>query len=289
MNSASPKVSVICTCYNHEKYVLESMQSVLNQTYGNYELIVVDDGSTDYSAEVIEAFRTDHPDFVFIKLERNLGICKAFNTAFKISQGDYIIDLAADDLLLPKRLERGVEVFNALDSRYGVIFSDAEWINEQGDHLFFHSSRHPHDTIPQGDIYKDLIRRYFICSPTMMFRRNVIERLGGYNENLTYEDFDFWIRSSRIFYYFYTHEVLVRKRKLENSLSHDQFKILNKHNVSTFKVCKKIMELNATTEEQRALRQRLQYEMRQSIRTLDIALAYKYFLLWNKNNTLTYR
>ncbi len=265
------------------------MQSVLNQTYGNYELIVVDDGSTDKSAEVIEAFRRDHPDFVFLKLERNFGICKAFNTAFEISQGDYVIDLAADDLLLPKRLERGVEVFNALDSRYGVIFSDAEWINEHGDHLFFHSSRHPHDTIPQGDIYKALIRRYFICSPTMMFRRNVIERLGGYDENLTYEDFDFWIRSSRLFYYFYNHEVLVQKRKLKNSLSHDQYKILNKHNDSTFKVCKKIMELNATKEEQRALRHRLQYEMRQCIRTLDIALAYKYFLLWNKNNTLTYR
>jgi glycosyltransferase involved in cell wall biosynthesis len=248
----------------------------------------VDDGSTDKSAEVIDAIRRDHPDFVFIKLERNEGICKAFNTAFKISQGDYVIDLAADDLLLPKRLERGVEVFNALDRRYGVIFSDAEWINEQGDHLFFHSSKHPHDTIPQGDVYKDLIRRYFICSPTMMFRRNVIERLEGYNENLTYEDFDFWIRSSRIFYYFYSHEVLVQKRKLKNSLSHDQFKILNKHNDSTFKVCKKIMELNATTEEQGALRNRLQYEMRQSLRTLDIALAYKYFLLWHKNNTLTY-
>jgi glycosyltransferase involved in cell wall biosynthesis len=288
LNSASPKVSVICTCYNHEKYVLASIQSVFNQTYRNYELIVVDDGSTDKSAEVIDAIRRDHPDFVFIKLERNEGICKAFNTAFKISQGDYVIDLAADDLLLPKRLERGVEVFNALDRRYGVIFSDAEWINEQGDHLFFHSSKHPHDTIPQGDVYKDLIRRYFICSPTMMFRRNVIERLEGYNENLTYEDFDFWIRSSRIFYYFYSHEVLVQKRKLKNSLSHDQFKILNKHNDSTFKVCKKIMELNATTEEQGALRNRLQYEMRQSLRTLDIALAYKYFLLWHKNNTLTY-
>lgn len=264
------------------------MQSVLDQTYGNCELIVVDDGSTDKSVDVIEAFRLVHPHIVFINLKRNVGICKAFNTGLKISHGEYVIDLAADDVLLPARLERGIEVFKGLDGGYGVIFSDADWINENGDHLFFHSSKHPHESIPKGNVYKELIERYFICSPTMMFRRNVIETLGGYNENLTYEDFDFWIRSSRIFNYYYSPEVSVKKRKLKNSLSHSQFKVLNKHNDSTWQVCKKIMELNRTTEEQHALRNRLQYEMRQSIKTLDVALACKYVSLWIKNNALVY-
>lgn len=289
MNASPPKVSVICTCYNHEKYVAESIQSVMDQGYQNYELIVVDDGSTDGSVPLIEAFKKKYPAIIFIKLEKNVGICKAFNTAFKICSGDYIVDLAADDILLPARLSRGIECFLGLAIDYGVVFSDAEWVNEKGSHLYFHSAKFPHDDVPQGDVYKDLIERYFICSPAMMFRRAVVEYLDGYDESLTYEDFDFWIRSSRHFKYYYDPQILVKKRKVRNSLSHKQLKILNKHSYSTYRVCTKILELNRTMEEQRALRKRIQYEIRQSIRTLDIRLACKYGLLWVKNNSRQYR
>ena len=260
------------------------MQSVLRQTYKHYELIVVDDGSTDKSSAVIEHFQKDHPQINFIRLEKNEGICKAFNTAFKVCSGDFIIDLAADDILLPERLESGVRIFKTLDHTYGVIFSDAEWIDAAGTRLSLHSEKYPHNTIPQGNVYRDLVERYFICSPTMMFRRTVIEKLGGYDEALTYEDFDFWIRSSRMFNYYYQKEVLVKKRKLKNSLSQNQFKILNKHNFSTYRVCHKILTLNRTVVEKQALSTRIQYEIRQCIRTLDFQLALKYFVLWIRNN-----
>jgi len=258
------------------------MQSVLDQTYKNNELIVVDDGSNDDSASVIETFCKQHPQIKFIRLEKNAGICKAFNTAFKISTGDFIIDLAADDLLLPHRLASGVKSFESLSKDVGVIFSDAEWIDPGGNHIDFHSSKYPHQSIPQGDIYKDLIERYFICSPTMMFRRAVVETLGGYDEDLTYEDFDFWIRSSRTFKYHYAPEVLVRKRKLKNSLSEKQFRILNRHSTSTYRVCEKIFKLNKTKEEHRTLQHRVKYEIRQCIRTLDFLLVLKYWSLLMK-------
>lgn len=283
-----PKVSVICTCFNHEQYVSASLQSVLDQTYSNYELIVVDDGSTDSSANTIERFINDYPQISFIRLEKNQGICRAFNSAFKTCSGDFIIDLAADDILMPDRLSKGVASFDKLDKTFGVIFSDADWIDGKGTHLFFHSDKYPHATIPDGNVYEDLIERYFICSPTMMFRRAVIETLGGYDETLTYEDFDFWIRSSRLFNYHYQPDVLIKKRKLKNSLSHNQFKIFNRHNSSTYRVCTKILQLNRTVKEQNALRKRIQYEIRQSIRTLDISLVYKYCLLWVNNNSLQY-
>jgi GT2 family glycosyltransferase len=237
---------------------------------------------------VIEAFRTRYPGITVIKLQKNVGICKAFNIAFKVATGDFLIDLAADDILLPNRLSHGINSFQRVADDYGVIFGDAEWINEGGEHLHFHSARFPHSNVPVGDIYKDLVERYFICSPTMMFRRSVLDRLNGYDESLTYEDFDFWIRSSRHFKYHYDSQALVKKRKVRNSLSHEQFKILNKHSVSTYRVCVKVLELNRTLEEQRALRIRIQYEIRQSIRTLDIRLAYKYALLWIKNNARHY-
>ena len=283
MSAVLPKVSVICTCFNHEDYVIESMQSVLSQTYKNVEVIVVDDGSTDKSADVIEDFLKQHPEITFIRLEKNEGICKAFNTAFKICSGDFIIDLAADDILLPERLESGVKIFETLDNSYGIIFSDAEWIDAHGKRLCFHSEKYPHNTIPEGNIYQALIERYFICSPTMVFRRAVIETLGGYDETLTYEDFDFWIRSSRIFKYHYEPSVMVKKRKLKNSLSQNQFKILNKHNHSTYLVCCKIRDLNRTKAEKQALNGRIQYEIRQCIRTLDFTLVLKYFALCMKN------
>jgi glycosyltransferase involved in cell wall biosynthesis len=264
------------------------MQSVLSQTYKNYELIVVDDGSTDESPTVIGNFQKQHREITFIRLEKNEGICKAFNRAFKICSGDFIIDLAADDILLPNRLESGIKIFETLDDSYGVIFSDAEWIDAHGNRMCFHSEKYPHNTIPQGNIYQNLIERYFICSPTMMFRRAVIENLVGYDESLTYEDFDFWIRSSRMFKYHYEPSVLVKKRKLKNSLSHKQSKLFNKHNYSTYRVCNKILDLNRTVNEQGALSRRIQYEIRQSIKTLDIFLTYKYWLLWVKNNSRQY-
>lgn len=260
----------------------ESLQSVLDQTYENYELIVVDDGSTDDSLAVISKFVKHHPQIIFIPLKYNGGICKAFNTGYKISTGNFIVDLAADDILLPERLLKGIISFNKLNEEYGVIFSDAEWVHADGRHLYTHSEKFPHDTIPQGDIYLQLIERYFICSPTMMFRRSVMEKLGGYDESLTYEDFDFWIRSSRHFKYFYDPQVLVKKRKLEDSLSRKQFKIWNIHNASTYRVCVKILGLNRTTEENDALRRRILYEIRQCVKTLDFRLALKYVSLLKK-------
>ena len=213
----------------------------MDQDYPNYELIVVDDGSSDDSVTVIDSFKSRYPQIAVIKLEKNVGICKAFNTAFRMSGGEFIIDLAADDVLHPNRLSKGVKVFQALGEDYGVLFGDAEWIDETGMHLSFHSQRFAHDSIPKGHIFKELVERYFICSPTMMFRRAVIDFMNGYDESLTYEDFDFWIRSSRRFKYEYDPEVLVKKRKVKNSLSHEQFKIFNKHSESTYRVCVKIV------------------------------------------------
>ena len=243
MKAALPKISVICTCFNHAHYVIESMQSVLSQTYKNYELIVVDDKSTDESPSIIEKVQKQHPEITFIRLEKNEGICKAFNTGFKICSGVFLIDLAADDILLPERLERRVKIFKTLDDSYGVIFGDAEWIDDQGEQLGLRYEEFPHNSVPQGKIYQPLIERYFICSPTIIFVDPLFGSARRDDETLTYEDFDFWIRSSRNFKYHYEQDVLVKKRKLTNSLSQNQFKIFNKHNYTTYTLYTKILDL----------------------------------------------
>jgi glycosyltransferase involved in cell wall biosynthesis len=282
----TPLVTVICLCYNHSKFIREAIESVVAQAYPALQLIVVDDASTDGSVAVIQQLVNEHPSIEFLPLTQNLGNCAAFNKGLVLARGEYLIDLAADDLLLPERIAIGVNALQQAGSAYGVHFSDAEWIGEGGKHLYDHSDRFPHVTIPQGDIYKELINRYFICPPTVMFTREVISYLGGYDETLTYEDFDFWIRSSRKFNYAYSPQVLVKKRVTTGTMANKQFRVWSSDSQTTYRVCEKIFELNETRDERKALAERIGYEIKLNVRLLNFKSAVKFFFLWLRNVSL---
>ena len=284
----TPIVTVVCVCCNQGRFVREAIFSVLNQTHRPVQLVIVDDGSDDSSVATIQECVQQHPEIEFLQLPTNHGYCKAFNQALARAKGDFIIDLAADDILLPDRIRKGVSALRRAGDRHGVHFTDAYWIAEDGSTLYRHSQRFPHESIPEGDVYKHLIERFFICSPTMMFRREVIDSLGGYDESLAYEDFDFWIRSSRSFFYCYDPEVLVKKRVVRNSMSHRQFKIRSPQLLSTFRVCEKILLLNRTMAEKEALSKRLRYEMRVSLQLMHFSLVWKFAQLYLENKQLRY-
>jgi glycosyltransferase involved in cell wall biosynthesis len=280
---SGPLVTVICLCYNHERFVIEALKSVVSQTYPYVQLIIVDDASSDQSKRQIAGFINEHPKALFISHEKNLGNCKAFNSAFSLAQGEYIIDLAADDILLPRRLEEGLRGFVSHAENFGVEFGDAYLIDENGEDLGMHSHRFPAASIPQGDIYADLIRKYFICGASMMMRKKVLDQMGGYDESLKYEDFDLWIRSSRHWLYFYNSQPLVKHRLVKGGHHEKQFKRGSPDAWSTLAVCKKILSLNRTRGEQKALQSRLKYELRESFRRGDLRLAYEYGSLWREN------
>jgi glycosyltransferase involved in cell wall biosynthesis len=275
----SPLVTVICICYNQSRFVEEALDSIVSQTYKSIELIVIDDGSTDGSVKVIKNWISIHPETTLLINATNLGYCKTFNKAFGISTGSYCIDLAADDILLPNRVEDGLKSLSEAGNEYGVTFSDAEHVDEQGNFIRLHSQKYPHNTIPSGDIYCSMIDRYFICSPTMMFRREVVDALNGYDESLAFEDFDFWIRASRTFKFIYSPKVLLKKRSVFNSMSKNQFNRSGAQRWSTFKVCEKIKKLNKTPDEVDALKRRLKYELKLSLRMVDLKLASAFFKL----------
>ena len=275
-----PVVTVICLCYNHEKFVEEAIRSVWLQTFSSIQLIIVDDASLDNSVSIIKRLIEDKPEVIFIANDKNLGSCQSFNIALRHAIGDYIIDLAADDVLMPSRVMIGLETLEKAGSDFGVQFSDAEIISETGNHLYYHSEKFPHHTIPQGDIYKNLIDRYFICSPTMMFKREALTYMGGYDEALAYEDFDLWIRSSRKFKYCYSSNVLVKRRLVSSSMSRQQFIKASKQRWSTLVVCRKIKVLNKNFEEDKALQHRLRYELFLSLKMMDIRLALEFLKLW---------
>ena len=268
-----PLVSVICLCHNQLSYVRESIQSVLKQSYPNVELIVVDDGSSDGSKEMIGAFLKGS-DITFIDIESPIGNCAAFNRGFLQSKGEYIIDLAADDVMMPERILKGINTFMKSDA--GVSFCDVQNIDQEGKVIGTHFKRNQHgkllENIPEGDIYTDLIRRYFISPPSMMIKREVLEDLNGYDESLSYEDFDFWIRSSRNWEYAFTDEVLIKKRVVPGSLSDKQFRFKSKYQRTTLAVCQKIKELNRSKEEDSALSKRCLYEIKQCIKQGNLDL-----------------
>lgn len=283
-----PLVSVICLCYNQARFLKEAVDSVLNQTYAPIELIIVDDASTDNSVKVIQNIVTKRPDIQVLQLTENLGNCAAFNRGLALAKGEFIIDLAADDVLLPKRIETGVNELTQKGNLYGVHFSDAAIINALSKTLRLHSGKFAHNTIPQGDVYEQIIKRYFICPPTVMVKREVMDKLNGYDESLTYEDFDFWIRSSRAFRYCYSPEALVKRRISDNALSNKQFKFFNEHSQTTYRVCEKIMILNKNTAEQQALSKRILYEIRLNLRLLNWRIAANYIGLWFRNRKQTF-
>lgn len=271
----NPLVSVICLCYNHQNYVVESIQSVLDQTYKNIELIIYDDASKDNSQSVIEDFIKDKPEITFLRGVENKGNCTSFNIAFERSSGEYIIDLAADDVLLPSRIEQGVNLLESAKPTYGVHYGNGILIDSESNHL-----KTERNDLPSGDLYVILIQKYFINPASMMMRRSVLENLEGYDEALTYEDFDFWIRSSRVTKYIASQDPLVKKRVLSDSLSGQQFRFGNRHMESTFRVCEKIKKLNRTEDENQALRKRIRYEMKLCLRYGNPFLFFRYLKLY---------
>jgi len=180
-------------------------------------------------------------------------------------------------------VEEGVKAFRKNPDNYGVNFSNAEYIDEGGRHLRYFYPMETGKKVIQGDLFAQLVMSYIISSPTTMFKKEVIDKMGGYDESLAYEDFDFWVRSSREWHYCYTDKVLVKKRVVVNSLGSQQYKRKSVQRMSTYTVCKKAYDLCRSPAEFNALRKRIQYELKYSIWHFNLWLSCRYVLLWLKS------
>ncbi|MBV6647851.1 MAG: glycosyl transferase, partial [Cyclobacteriaceae bacterium] len=185
--------------------------------------------------------------------------------------------------------EAGIKDFEKASEKHGVHFSNALFIDEHGEETAVQYMESEISNIPRGDVYQKLISTYFINPASMMIRRSVFDSIGGYDEQLTYEDFDFWVRSSRTFSYCFNAGVLVKKRVLKNSLSRQQFQFRNPHQRSTYLVCRKIFKLNQSKEEDRELRKRILYEIWQVLKHGNIGLIPRYLLLLAKTRFRSHR
>lgn len=288
-----PRVSVIGISFEHAAFIEKAIDSLLAQDYPNLEVILMDDGSKDESAALLKKVSEGREDIQLILHDQNLGYTKTFNEGLALATGDYIIDFALDDVMLPGFISKSVEALEKMGPDYGVCFCNADYIDAHdkvlGNHYDQLKAKGMIEQMPTGDIFEMLMRRYFICTPTMVIRKNVFERIGGYDPELAYEDFDFWIRSGRYFKYHYLDAVLMQKRKIATSMSANRLKHWqNQQLESVYKVCEKAFALCKTRQEIKALKGRLAYEYRQSMRSDHGDLAKKYLHLLKQTGAGTF-
>lgn len=185
-------VSVIIATYNCGQYVGQAVESVLAQTYPLVELHVVDDGSTDATAEQLAPFLGDRR--VHYHYQSNAGQTSAKNYGIRCSRGEFIAFCDADDMWLPEKLELQMPQFAAND-KVGVVYSRAAIMDERGARLAADPTDEP--ARPSGNVTDELFRTNFVPFGTAVIRRRCLETVGVFNEQYRMGiDWDLWLRTS---------------------------------------------------------------------------------------------
>lgn len=190
-----PRVSVIIPTYNRKDYVQEAIDSVLAQTYTDYEIIVVDDGSTDGTGEALQVRYGDRIRYVW---QENQGESVARNRATEMAQGEFIAFLDSDDLWMPEKLQRQV-AYLEMWSDAGMVFGQAWLIDEHGER-YGHEPLGAAQQTPTVLAHDSLLLRNRVSGPsTVLLRRELWQRIDGFDPQIRYgEDWDLWLQVARI-------------------------------------------------------------------------------------------
>lgn len=199
-----PKVSVILPAYNAEKYIKEAVDSILGQTFMNFELIVINDCSKDSTEQILLSY-TD-PRLVYVKNEQNLGVAGTLNKGLSLAKGTYIARMDADDISLPERFRKQVSYLDAHPD-VAVLGTAVEIFGEGMSSQIRQFSQMPEQ------MKVDLFFSCGLAHPSVMMRADVIRTLGGYDKAFEgLEDYELWCRVSRDYQIAALPEVLFRYR-----------------------------------------------------------------------------
>lgn len=274
-----PIVSVICTAFNHEKFIEEALESVLTQSYPNIELTIVDNGSTDETACKIQNWLKKQKGGNVIKSifrKPSLPYCKSFNEAFLQCHGKYLIDLSGDDALLPEHVSKSVSRLS-LSTNAAFCFSDV-LLEKKGSPSKTYFKRNASgellERVREGDRYCDLVSSHCLMSVSLVIDAEKFRSEGGYDENLSYEDFDMMVRLTRKFPVVFSNHIGIRKRILPDSFSAKQY--FPKRSImlnSTLIVCRKIQAMNNAKTENQALLVRVNFEAKHALASSNFEAA----------------
>jgi glycosyltransferase involved in cell wall biosynthesis len=195
-----PLVSVICITRNHERFCIESLDSVLNQTYKNIEWIILDAASTDKTVELIDNWLVENNvQSVFLKEKELKPVTINLNKALTFAQGEYVQFLSLDDALLANKISDQINLMQK-NNFVGLVFSDSVVVDENSkvicdaycglDNAKFEEFRN----IEFYRLWQDSAR---IQAPTTLYRKQVFYDLGGFDEEITIEDWDFYLRIAK--------------------------------------------------------------------------------------------
>jgi|AntRauMinimDraft_4_1070384.scaffolds.fasta_scaffold00138_7 alpha-1,3-rhamnosyltransferase len=181
-----PLVTVIIPSYNHEKFIVESVTSVFNQTYSNIELIVIDDGSTDDSRKILTKLNERY-DFKLV-LKKNEGLPKTLNKAISISKGDYIVLCSSDDYLSKEMVEKQVEYLEK--TKENVCYTLMRIVDDDGKEIKSQSNNY-NKSLNNRPKFEDILNFRVVLPITYMMRKSFFyEVIGCYDQNISAEDYD---------------------------------------------------------------------------------------------------
>ena len=222
MDSA-PLVSVIIPAYNADAFITQTLDSVLRQTYQTFEIIVVDDGSRDRTAEIVRSY-ADRDNRIRLFQQPNAGVAAARNCAIQHSRGKYIAPIDADDIWYPQKLEKQVQSLESADSSVGLSYAWTVYINAKGTII----GEYPVERLgnPDGDVLVTLIFSNFLGhASNPLIRRSCIEHVGGYSSHLLAqgaqgcEDWDLYLRIAEYYEFRVVSEYLIGYRQHDSSMS----------------------------------------------------------------------
>ncbi len=244
-----PKVSVIIPVKNGERFIRRALDSVRAQTYRDFEVVVVDDASTDRTAEIVKAY----PDVTYVYRERSEGVSVARNTAIRAADGRYIANLDCDDVWYPNKLALQVPILDQCPE-VGVVYSDQEWVDEEGRTV----------KVVRCSNWPKSWEKFFygghnVGPSTMIVRKELLEKVGLYDERLwTNDDKDICVRLYDVCQFRCVEQPLVKRRLARQSYGarHQQREeVLN--SISVF-LCK-LEQRKLTRAQNRYLRREWSY------------------------------
>ncbi|MCA9405808.1 MAG: glycosyltransferase [Candidatus Omnitrophica bacterium] len=206
------KVSVVIPAFNSAAYIRETINSVLNQSFKDLEVVVVDDGSKDNTGELLK----DYHSKVRYILKENGGPASARNLGIKEAKGEFIAFLDADDLWMSDKLEKQLERFNGED--IGLVFSSVQKMDKDNHDLPDYVNRERFE----GRVFEKLFNKNFVPTSTVLVRKSCFEEFGVFDEDpelISVEDYDMWLRIASKYKLAHVDEKLVRYRVHENNIS----------------------------------------------------------------------
>jgi len=206
MSKEKPIVSVIIPTYNRAHLIGRAIKSVLKQSYQDFEVIVVDDGSMDNTEEVIKEFQEQDKRIRYIKHEKNQGGAVVRNTGINAAKGEYIGLLDDDDEWLTEKLEKQVIKFQKSSGKIGVIYGGFFYVSEKSGEIMS-------EIIPtlRGNIYSNLLESCILGSPTPLIKKKCFQKAGFFDETLlSCQDWDMWIRLSKYYDFDFVPDIVAK-------------------------------------------------------------------------------